>query len=187
VLDRLESLTEIEAESIINRGDLLSLNGLVSVSDEVAEVLAQHRGRVSLNGLKALSDTAACALAGSRPLPTEHWPESARKAYETTRSSLSVVLAFVEDPASVDLSALERLPPDQARVLSRCGWYLNLAGITEVCDEVAVILGDHVGSLNLSNLRTITEAGVAAIRRHQGPLIAPEDVIPAGAIAENMT
>jgi hypothetical protein len=48
VLDRLESLTEIEARSIVNRGELLSLNGLVSVSDEVAEVIAQHRGRVSL-------------------------------------------------------------------------------------------------------------------------------------------
>jgi hypothetical protein len=183
VLDRLESLTEIEAESIINRGDLLSLNGLVSVSDEVAEVLAQHRGRVSLNGLKALSDTAACALAGSRPLPTEHWPESARRAYETTRSNLSVVLAFVDDPASVDLSTLERLTSDQARVLARCGWYLNLSGITEVSDDVAAILGGHVGTLNMSNLASITEAGVAAISRHQGSLMAPGEVIPVGAIA----
>jgi TPR repeat protein len=185
VLNRLESLTEIEARSIVNRGELLSLNGLVSVSDEVAEVLAQHRGRVSLNGLKALSDTAASALAGLHPLPTEHWPESARGAYETTRSNLSVVLAFVEDPAGVDISTLERLTPDQARVLARCGWYLNLSGITELCDDVAEILGDHVGTLNLPNLRSITEAGVAAIGRHQGPLIARADVVPVGAIGEN--
>jgi hypothetical protein len=185
LLDRLENLTAGESRSLINRGELLSLNGLVSVSDEVAEVLAQHRGRVSLNGLQALSDAAARSLAVMHSLPTVGWPESARNAYETTRRRLGAVLSFVEDPARVDLSGLEKLSPEQALVLSRCGWYLNLTGITEVSDEVAAILGSHVGSLNLSNLRSISEAGVAAISRHQGLLMAAADVIPAETVAEN--
>lgn len=183
MLGRLGRLSEIEARALINRGEMLGLDGLVLVSDEVAEVLAQHRGRVSLNGLQTLSDAAACSLAVLN-LQTAHWPESSRNAYETKRGGLGTVLAFADDPVGVDLSELEELSPEQAMVLSRCGWYLNLSGIAEISDKVAAILGDHVGSLNLSNLRVISEAGVAAIRRHQGPLLAPADVIPVGGGAE---
>ena len=61
--DRIKTLTVKEATRLAQqKSGRLLLNGLKTISPEVAKALAQHKGWLSLNGLTTISDEAAAAL-----------------------------------------------------------------------------------------------------------------------------
>jgi len=63
LLNGLTSLSPEVATELARQEGWLSLNGLSGLSDEAAEALGQHKGYLHLDGLKTISDPAAQSLA----------------------------------------------------------------------------------------------------------------------------
>lgn len=65
-LDGLKTLTPEVAKELAKHEGWLSLNGLKEISDEAAAGLGQHKGVLHLNGLARVTDGTAAALAANR-------------------------------------------------------------------------------------------------------------------------
>ena len=59
----MQTLSLDQAKAFGQVDGVLALNGLTSLSDEVALVLSQHKGRLGLNGLLSLPENQAKLLA----------------------------------------------------------------------------------------------------------------------------
>jgi hypothetical protein len=75
----------------LQRGGLLHLSGLTSLSDIAAEALAKHQGDLELSGLTSLSDFAAEAFAGTKDLldsaAYNHFETSQQTRWRSTRAT----------------------------------------------------------------------------------------------------
>ena len=137
------SVMELTVEQAIALADTqgdLELNSLRVLSPQVAELLARSNNVFELNGLTSLSPESAAAL--SQP------------------------------DATIELDSLTDLPWDTA-----CGLItptsprsLSLQGLTGINDEVAELMGRHVGFLRLSGLRAVTDRQLELLSAHRGYL-----------------
>ncbi len=140
------SVTELTVEQAIALADTqgdLELNSLRVLSPQVAELLARSNNVFELNGLTSLSPESAAAL--SQP------------------------------DAIIELDSLTDLPWDTARALitPTSPRSLSLQGLTGINDEVAELMGRHVGFLRLSGLRAVTDRQLELLSAHRGYLGLP--------------
>ena len=137
-------LTEISAEQARDLvaksvSGVVSLNGLTTLSPEVAAALGQSSVPVIwLNGLTTLS------------------PEVASMLVEHEKRSLS-------------LNGLTTLSPETAVALARQkGSYLNLNGLTTLSPEVAAALAKSSVAIYLNGLTTLSPEVALELARYQG-------------------
>ena len=137
------SVMELTVEQAIALADTqgdLELNSLRVLSPQVAELLARSNNVFELNGLTSLSPESAAAL--SQP------------------------------DATIELDSLTDLPWDTARglITPTSPRSLSLQGLTGINDEVAELMGRHVGFLRLSGLRAVTDRQLELLSAHRGYL-----------------
>lgn len=120
---KLRVLTVAQAETLIDCRTNLLLDGLTSVSPEVAQVLGGHeKGMLFLRGLKTLSPEVAAALAN-------------------------------HTQGAVFLDGLTTLLPETATPLALHKGDLILSGVTELSPEAARAIVSHLGRLYLRSLQ----------------------------------
>jgi len=119
-LDGLTTLSPEVAEALADHKGSLYLNGVTTLSDETAVALAKYHGDLSLNGLTTLSDRQAEALA-------KHYGEN---AYDGGFN-------FAD---------------------------LSLNGLKTLSDRQAEALGKHKGAVHLDGLTTLSEEAAEALR-----------------------
>ena len=131
-------LTVEQAVELVGSQGDLDLSHLRSLSPPVAELLGSSGSPVVLDGLTSLSPDSAALL--SRP---------------------DAVLA---------LNGLTELPWDTARALitptSPRG--LSLGGLKGISDELAELMGQHIGYLRLPGVETLTDRQIELLSRHRG-------------------
>jgi len=146
-LPAVRMLSVEAARALARRKGNLSLDGLTTISDEVAEALAEHRGgTLSLGGLKNLPDSAAEALA-------------THNRFGSNRGRLS-------------LSGLSAISGGAAKSLGRYkGDWLILDGLTTLSGESARSLVQRVGVLSLKGLKTTPDAALEALRENSSVVL----------------
>lgn len=182
----ITTLSVAQAEKLVQRGGQLALNGITSISDDVAQVLSKHTGgTLSLDGLTELSDTAAEALAHhseeiyfeSLTKLTNHSLAAKLAPYfwfpNVQMISPAAATAVVEavkntEHAEVCLDAVTSLTAEAARALACHKGYLSLDGLTILTEDVAEALAAHEGSLSLTGLTSISASAAMALSQHRG-------------------
>ena len=163
----IQTLTVEQAEELVGRdssGSLLELNGLKTLTPEIARTLAKHLGPLRLNGLGTISVETEKALAQHqgelqcRGLASLASAELAEKAWQDVGFRSFVV------------SYLRNISPEAAEVFAGKQDALSLDGLTEIPVEVAATLSKHVGLLSLNGLTTLSADAEKALAKHQGEL-----------------
>jgi len=132
----LNQLTELSVDSARalarNEGENLSLNGLSSLSPEVAEALAGYGGNLSLHGICSLDEKTAEALSSfsgeSINLPS------------LTEVSEEALIKLATSESHLSLYGLQTLSEKVAEALVSKNRILNLRGLVEISDATASIL-----------------------------------------------
>jgi len=137
----------------------LMLNGLKTLSPEVATKLAKHEGWLSLGGLAAISDEAAAALG-------QH--KRALHLDGLTKISPASAAALAAHRGELSLNGLTAISDDVAKALARhTGGRLFLKGLTTLSPAAARALSQRKGGgpiyqIHLDGLTTLApEAGAA--------------------------
>ncbi|MBM3972403.1 MAG: DUF1588 domain-containing protein, partial [Planctomycetes bacterium] len=136
-LDGLKSLSPDVAKELAKHEGWLSLNGLTEISDAAAASLGQRKGDLHLNGLAKISDAAAASLAGIR--------------------------------SELALNGLTTLSDESARALAKqTGGRLMLKGLTTLSSEAAKAFAARKGggpyhAVFLDGLTSLTPEGAAAL------------------------
>jgi formylglycine-generating enzyme required for sulfatase activity/TPR repeat protein len=160
---RLDGLVDLSAKSArslaaYKNGDL-QLNGLRSISDEVAAGLGEHRGGLELNGLTSLSISAAGSLAKIRE-STGH----------RARLSLNGLLSLTDGAADhfvgfggmLSLDGLQTLSTRAATALGKGCEYLSLDGLVHIDTAAAAALAS-IEDLSLDSVRHLDAPTAAAL------------------------
>jgi hypothetical protein len=121
-------------QNVHSRFKRLRLNGLATLSDEVASVLAQPTGFLNLDGLTTLSPGAAKALA-------QH--DGSLSLDGLTTLSDEAARALGQRKVGVSLDGLTTLSEEAAKALAQVKGDLYLRGLTTPSDEVAQALEQH--------------------------------------------
>jgi mono/diheme cytochrome c family protein len=142
LLDGLKSLSPEVATELAKQEGWLSLNGLTSISDEAAAALAQHKRALHLDGLTKVSDATATALAGHR--------------------------------GELSLNGLTAISDESARALAKhTGGRLFLKGLTTLSGEAGKALAKRNGggpsyAVSLEGLTSLPVEAVAALANSHG-------------------
>ena len=199
--DDIETLTQSQAENLLEReatflkrGIPLSLNGLTSLSAEVAAVLAGHEGRLSMNGLQELSEEAATALEqhkgrlvlnGLTSLPARvarslvvaqpgrsptGLPVVGLELNGVKELSPEAAAAFSDYKHSVSLNGLQQISDEAAGELAKVGGLLSLDGLTTLSDKAAEALSGHAAGLSLEGLTSLSDGAATALANHRHDL-----------------
>ncbi len=161
-LDGLTTVSEEVAEALANhQGWILSLDGLNNLTLASAEALAKYRGSLSLNGLKAINPITAKSLAnceGGLYLDgIENITVETATALATCRNALS-------------LDGIADLTPESAEALAKHRGSLSLDGIKDLSSSTAAALAPHTGFLFLDGIENLTPGSAEALAKHQGGL-----------------
>ncbi len=164
--DRLKTLTAEEATRLAQqKSGRLLLDGLKSLSPEVAEELAQHEGWLSLNGLTGISDEVAAALG-------QH--KRALHLDGLTKISAATAEALASHRSELSLNGLTAISDEAAKALARhTGGRLFLKGLTTLSPAAARALsqrngGGPVYQLHLDGLTTLSPEAAAALAEMTG-------------------
>ena len=181
----IESLTPEEARRLLPAGEL-ALDGLTTLSAEVAEVLAESRSELHLDGLTTLSVEAAAALA-------RHAGPVLSLDGLTTLSAEAAAALAEHRGEQLYLNGLTGLADETVVTLAgHRGKYLSLDGLTRLSGETAKALAERQGGISFDGVTTLTvEAAkaLASARTWDGHLPsltafeAPESVEIAAALA----
>ena len=143
-LDSVIRLSSDVAEALLeNRAFHLSLNGLQSLSPEVAAILARRGNSLSLNGLKNLPTDGASALA-------KHCGWLSLDGLSSL--SLDVAKSLSKHEHSLSLKGIESLSDEVAAALCEHVGELYLGNISESC---ACALKDHRGTLHCETVSRV--------------------------------
>lgn len=179
-LDGLTSLSPEIAAALSRHKKALGLNGLSTLSPEVAGALAGHEGILGLNGLTSLGDAAAKELA-------RHRGKLGLEGLATLSDAAAEALGHHE--GGLGLDGLTSLSPEAARGLSRQQGELVLRGVKTLSDEAAQALGQHTGSLFLDGLATLSTKAAEGLSHNEGVLsltgLATLSAEAAGALAKH--
>lgn len=165
---RLDGLVDLSAKSArslaASTNGPLQLNGLRSISDEVAAGLSEHRGGLELNGLISLSTSAAGSLATIR-----------ESAGQRAHLSLNGLLSLTDEAAEyfvgfggmLSLDGLQTLSTRAATALGKGCEYLSLDGLIHIDAAAAAALAS-IEDLSLDGVRQLdapTAAALAGVER----------------------
>lgn len=118
-LDGLTSLTDEMAATLArHQGEGLSLDGISRIEPSIAAVLAEYRGRLALNGLSSLTPAVATQLADHRG-------------------------------NALSLAGIRQLAPETAMALAGYEGDLYLEGLDDLTGELARAFHDFTGKLQL--------------------------------------
>lgn len=141
-LDGLKTLSPEVAAELAKHEGWLSLNGLTEISEDVAAALGQHKGPLHLNGLTKVSDEAAKSLAGHR--------------------------------GELSLNGLTAISDESARALAKhAGGRLLLNGLTTLSGEAGKAFAGRKGGgptyqTVLDGLTSLSPAAAAALAESHG-------------------
>jgi len=172
-LQDFEIIEDEAAEVLATNKSTLHLDGLTLLSVGAAKALAQHKGDwLSLNGLTSLSEDVAVALA--RQQYNRDWWLTLNGL---TFLSNSVAEALVKVDDAVQLSSdtvlefdgLTYLPEETAKILAKHNGPLMLDGLTSLSEELAKTLALHKGQvLMLNGLTELSEKAAKALAQYKG-------------------
>ena len=189
----IETLTVEQAETLVGREQWsLYLDGLTTLSPDVAKILAQVKGQISLNGLTTLSKETAKELAA--PIQEQHRSRSlSLNGLSTLTPAVAEELVKIKGQlnlrglkvVSPELAAilithhsfkggdfgLESISPDLARVLARSESHLDLSSLKRLDPETASAFSQHTASIGLSGLQLIDRDTAQALAKYRGMAI----------------
>jgi serine/threonine protein kinase len=165
-LDGLTSLTDRHADALWrHEGYMLSLNGLVHLSEWQAESLAHHKRGLSLNGLITITDTQAEALAKQEG---RLWLNGLTTLSDAQAERLGNRPTFFDRRYRRDelqLRGLAALTDSQAVSLSRYGGELDLRGLRALSDAQAAAFASYRGEgLTLWGLTSLSDNAMKALQ-----------------------
>ena len=144
----------------------LSLPGLASISPQVAKAISLYepiepicrhgRSKLALDGLTHISDEVAYLLSQTK-----------RRLSMRGLRSISESLAERLYCRSLSQNHLTELSVGVAKIFATCPGMLSLRGLKYIPDEVAAILGTHVGDLDLFGLNSLTEIAAKGLSMHR--------------------
>jgi hypothetical protein len=159
--DRIKTLTVEEATRLAQqKSGRLLLDGLKSLSAEVATELARHEGWLSLGGLTTISDEAAAALG-------QH--KRALHLDGLTKLSAVEAAALAAHRGELSLNGLRAISDEAAKAIARhTGGRLFLKGLTTLSPGAAVALAQRRGGgptyqMRLDGLTSLSSAAAAAL------------------------
>jgi hypothetical protein len=178
------TLSEEEAESLVNKNPCLSLRWVTTLSETVGGVLAKHKGGLMLNGLTNLSDAAAESLGKHKSLLWLHGLTNLSDAaaeslarhegelYLGGLTSLSDAAAesLGKHKSTLCINGLTNLSDAAAESLARHEGGLFLDGLTSLSDAAAESLGKHKSSLWLNGLTNLSDAAAESLGKHKSSL-----------------
>ncbi len=149
----------LSLESIKGEG-YLSLDGLTTLTPNVANALARHKGRLSLNGLTEITSV----------------PLAEKLAEQSDFVDLSNLVEISQEVAStlakyegdLFLDGLTTLSPNAANALARHKGWLSLNGLTTLTYHVAESLSGRQGVLCLDGITTLEPQIALLLAMHRG-------------------
>ena len=156
-LNSFEELS-VEGAAIVakTKKATLSLNGLKSITAEVAKSLSSFRGNLFLKGILEIDADAAAHLANIKARGSEHHLELGAKTID--KNTAAELARF---GGTLNLPALTELPAAAAKALAgHKGKWLYL-GLTSVSDTAAKTLAGYQGGLYLKDLKSLQNAALA--------------------------
>ena len=150
-LDQLKELSVDTAKALAkNKCNNLTLNGLTSLSEELADALSNYWGKLELNGITSLdkktADALSCFAGESIHLGSVD---------EISEDAL-VALAGVD--ADLDLCSLKSLSDKAAKALVAKKRSLDLSGLAEISEVVASILSQNRKNILSEKLEAAVKA-----------------------------
>ena len=149
------------AKSLAFRKGSLSLNGLATISDDVAKALTQYERRLELDVLDIL------------PLETAQELEQDEFFTLLPELHLNGLLALSDESAKalakhkglrLHLDGLTMLSDNAAKAFARHRSELQLNGLTTLSDEAVKWMSLHRGSLYLNGLTTLSDEAAITLR-----------------------
>jgi hypothetical protein len=163
---QLQQLTvEVARKLADDKSGRLLLNGLKTISVEVAKELARHEGWLSLNGLTTISDEAAAALG-------QH--KRALHLDGITKLSAAAAAALASHRSELSLNGLTAISDEAAKALARhTGGRLFLKGLTTLSPAAARAFSQRKGGgpvyqLHLDGLTTLSPEAAGALAGMHG-------------------
>ncbi len=145
-MDGLETIS-VEVASVLSRfPGTLVLRGLTSLPEDCAVALGRHLGDLRIGGLASLSVVAAKAIARNRG-----------------ELDFSMFQGFASGGSS-----LITLPDDVAEALSRHVGILRLDNVSRLSDKAAAALAQHEGLVRLNGLVSLPPNAAKHLSRHRG-------------------
>ena len=145
-MDGLETIS-VEVASVLSRfPGTLVLRGLTSLPEDCAVALGRHLGDLRIGGLASLSVVAAKAIARNRG-----------------ELDFSMFQGFASGGSS-----LITLPDDVAEALSRHVGILRLDNVSSLSDKAAAALAQHEGLVRLNGLVSLPPNAAKHLSRHRG-------------------
>jgi hypothetical protein len=195
---KLESLTVEQARELVAKkqpplvdstGSWLSLDGLKTLSPEVAAVLVEPAEQLSLDGLTELSPETAAVLAKHKPVGGFGYADLRLNGLKTISPAAAEALAAHQ--GMILLSSLEKLNSMPLAKKLAAQWGELRLGITELSPEIAAELAKNAGVaedktrpgvihrradrapsvLRLDNLRSLSSETAEALSKHSGVLV----------------
>ncbi|WP_197442458.1 DUF1588 domain-containing protein [Lignipirellula cremea] len=164
--NQFQQLTVEQAQALAqDKSGRLLLDGLKSLSPEVATELARHEGWLSLNGLTTISDEAAAALA-------QH--KRALHLNGLTKISDATAVALASHRSELSLNGLTAISDEAAKALARhTGGRLFLNGLTMLSGEAGKALAKRNGggpsfAVSLEGLTSLSHEAAAALADSHG-------------------
>jgi hypothetical protein len=166
-LDGLTSLTDELAEALSAYEGRLSLDGIQHLSDAQCEFLSRNRGGLLLNGVRSVSDAGAASFGRhSGPLLLGVRKLSDSQAQILAAHKAALRLAFLRD---LDVSDGGRALADR---MVKCPDFgvntLELNELKTLQHEIADILRKYRGLLYLDAIDSLDEASANALSKHKG-------------------
>ena len=146
-------------------------NEVRAVTVEQAERLATDDGVLSLNGLKTLSPDVAVALAKHKCTGGFRSAEAPALHLDgLTAIAPEVAASIAKHKGGLSLDGLTTITPAVAEALAKCDGWLSLDGLASITPEAAVALAQHDGWLVLDGLTTLSPEVAEALAEQNGPL-----------------
>jgi hypothetical protein len=180
--NHLPVLPLAEAEAFANYRGEVELDGLTDLSRSCAGKLGRHLGVLNLNGLKSLSDEVAFELAnqmgplrlnGVRELSTSSANAFGAHEGELSLGGLNLLTeeaatGLATNTGTLLLDGLKELAPSAAAALANHRGPLSLNGLESLSDEAVEALIQHDGALLLDSLKGLSKSAGNALARHHG-------------------
>jgi len=165
-LNGLETLSPEVAERLAKKAGGLSLNGLKILPPQIAHFLSQHKGRLDLDGIKSIDDAALDALCDHEGHVSLQGVR--KEVRDLTHARRALLLAC--DVGVNDFDNLETVSIDAAAALGRKASFLSMPRLKTITVEVARELAKTEHSLYLDGLEEIDAAVAECLAESRGLL-----------------
>lgn len=148
-----EEIAEIlsKKEGVIGN-NLLSLNGLKTLSINTAKCLSEFKGLLSIEGIEVIDNKIAKEIAKYKGL--YKWNHPSLSFPKLTEINKEIANEFSSFPGNLNFDGIKMISKDVAEVISKwnCN-YLSLDGIKQITPETLRILINHNLNFSIKNLK----------------------------------